>query len=99
MTTITFLLEAEEEMNFSAQFYNQQAPGLGIDFLEEIEKSLKLIVGSPEGWPAYEENIRKYNVRRFPFSIYYVYEKDLDKIIIIAVAHQKRKPGYWKQRI
>ncbi len=99
MTAISFLLEAEEEMNFSAQYYNEQAPGLGLDFLDEIEKSLKLLGESPERWPAYEKNIRKYNVRRFPFSIYYVYEKDLDKIIIIAVAHQKRKPGYWKERI
>ena len=99
MTTITFLLKAEEEMNFSAKYYNQKAPGLGFDFLEEIEKSLTIIEESPERWKFYGENIRKYNVRRFPFSIYYVYEKDEDKIIIIAVAHQKRKPGYWKERI
>ena len=64
----------------------------------EIEKSLQLIEKNPERWPYYEENIHKYNTRRFPFSLYYVFEKDLDKIIIIAVAHQKRKPGYWKQR-
>jgi len=99
MTTITFLFEAEGEMNFSAQYYNQQAPGLGFDFLEEIERSLKLIVESPERWAASKENIRKYNVRRFPFSIYYAYEKDEDKVLIIAVAHQKRKPEYWKGRI
>jgi len=43
MRTITFLLEAEEEMNSSAQYYNQQSSGLGLDFLEEIEKSLQFI--------------------------------------------------------
>jgi len=43
MRTITFLLEAEEEMNSSAQYYNQQSSGLGLDFLEEIEKSLQLL--------------------------------------------------------
>ena len=99
MRSITFLLEAEEEMNAYAQYYNQQASGLGLEFLLEIEKSLQLIEKNPERWPYYEENIHKYNTRRFPFSLYYVFEKDLDKIIIIAVAHQKRKPGYWKQRI
>ena len=99
MRTSTFLLEAEEEMNSSAKYYNQQSSGLGLDFLEEIEKSLKFIEKSPESWPYYEENIHKYNTRRFPFSLYYVFQKDLDKIIIIAVAHQKKKPGYWKQRI
>ena len=99
MRTITFLFEAEEEMNFSAQYYNQQSSGLGLDFLEEIEKSLQFIEKDPERWLYYEQNIHKYNTRRFPFSIFYVFEKDIDKIIIIAVAHQKRKPGYWKQRL
>ena len=99
MRTITFLLEAEEEMNSSAQYYNQQLSGLGLDFLKEIEKSLQIIEKGPERWPYYEQNIHKYNTRRFPFSLFYVFEKNIDKIIIIAVAHQKRKPGYWKQRI
>ncbi len=99
MRTITFLLEAEEEMNSSAQYYNQQSSGLGLYFLEEIEKSLQSIEKGPERWPFYEQNIHKYNIRRFPFSIFYVFEKGIDKIIIIAVAHQKRKPGSWKQRI
>jgi len=98
MTTIIFLLEAEEELNSSAQYYNQQSSGLGFDFLEEIEKSLQIIEKGPERWPIYEENIHKYNTRRFPFSLYYVFEKDLDRILILAVAHQKRKPGYWKTR-
>ena len=49
MRTITFLLEAEEEMNSSAQYYNQQSSGLGLDFLKEIEKSLRIIEKNPEG--------------------------------------------------
>ncbi len=99
MRKITVLLEAEEEMNFSAQYYNQQLSGLGFDFLEEIEKSLLVINKNPERWPSYETDIHKYNTRRFPYSIFYVFEKDEDKIIIIAISHQKRKPGYWKERI
>ena len=54
MIAITFLLEAEEEMNSSAQYYNQQSSGLGLDFLEEIEKSLQIIEKGPERWPYYE---------------------------------------------
>ena len=48
MRSITFLFEAEEEMNASAQYYNQQASGLGLEFLVEIEKSLQLIEKHPE---------------------------------------------------
>ena len=63
MRSITFLLEAEEEMNASAQYYNQQASGLGLEFLEEIEKSLQLIEKHPEKWSYYEEFIYKYITR------------------------------------
>lgn len=99
MTDITFLLEAEEELNYSAQYYNKQASGLGFDFLEEIKKSLREIEKAPERWPYYRNNIHKFNTRQFPFSLYYKFEKDKDKIVIIAMAHQKRKPGYWKNRV
>ena len=77
----------------------QKAPGLGFDFFEEISKSVRNIERYPEGWPLYEENIRKYSTNRFPFSLYYVFEKDADKVIVVAVAHQKRRAGYWKRRI
>jgi hypothetical protein len=76
MTVITFLFEAEEELNYSAQYYNQQSSGLGLDFLEEIENSLKNIKQAPGRCAVYEKNIRKYNVNRFPFSLYYVFEKE-----------------------
>ena len=65
MKTITFLLEAEEEMNASAQYYNQQSSGLGLEFLEEIEKSIQIVEKDPARWPSYEKNIHKYNTRRF----------------------------------
>ena len=99
MSKTTFLLETEEEMNISAQYYNQQTSGLGFDFIEEINKSVQIIEKNPERFPFGYKNIRKYNSQRFPFSLLYVFEKDKDAIIIVAIAHQKRKPKYWKQRI
>ncbi|TFG19672.1 MAG: type II toxin-antitoxin system RelE/ParE family toxin [Promethearchaeota archaeon] len=98
MILVTFLEEAEDEMNASAQFYDHKAFGLGLDFLEEIERAIHLIAKNPELTPAIE-NIHKYNTRKFPFSIYYVYDTNEEKIIILTIAHQKRRPGYWKERI
>ena len=69
MTEITFLLEAEEELNYSAQYYNQQASGLGFDFLEEIEKSLQEIARAPERWSHYKKNIRKFKFVFAPSSV------------------------------
>jgi plasmid stabilization system protein ParE len=69
---------------------------LGLDFIDEVDKSIDLIQKSPKQWPIVEENFRKYILQKFPFIIYYI--DDLEEIIILAIVHQSRKPGYWKNR-
>ncbi len=93
------MLEAEQEMNSTARYYNQKTPGLGYDFLDEIDWSFNFIRASPERWACVNRQIRKYNMRRFPFAIYYLYEQELKQVIIVSVAHHKRYPNYWKHRI
>ncbi|MHA1526951.1 MAG: hypothetical protein ACTSQD_07960, partial [Promethearchaeota archaeon] len=83
MRIITFLLEAEEEMISSAQYYNQQSSGLGLDFLEEIEKSIQIIEKDPERWPYYEQKIHKYNTRRF---------RNQKNILLIILRNFSRSP-------
>ena len=51
---------------------------------------------SPQRWPSYFDQFRKYTLRQFPFSI--VYEELLSEIVVFAVAHARRRPGYWKDR-
>jgi len=80
----------------TARYYELQAPGLGHDFLDKVEKALQDLVSSPERWPVVQEDIRRRLIRRFPYSL--IYRIEPDEIVILAVMHQKRHPSYWLPR-
>jgi toxin ParE1/3/4 len=77
-------------------FYESQKVGLGRAFASEVERTVSMIrehpdAGSPAGLPH-----RRMLVRRFPYWI--VYRADQDSVLVLAVAHQRRHPGYWRPR-
>lgn len=89
--------EALKEYAEAAMHYKKISRRLGRAFVEEVEQSIKKIQSTPETWIPVEENIRRYLLGRFPYGIYYSVEKT--HILIIAVMHLSRKPGYWTDRI
>ena len=97
MKPVIFLPEAEEEMYEAARYYESQASGLGIDYISEVERAVASIAEFPKTWPKLEGELRRRLVRRFPFGILYFNEKDV--IVVVAVAHLRRRPGYWRRRI
>jgi len=92
-----FLPEAEEEMNEAARFYESRKEDLGLEFLNEVQRTITSILAQPRSGPAVSPNIRRRIVRRFPFGVLYAIHSE--KIVVVAVAHLKRRPGYWKERI
>jgi len=97
MKPVVFLPQAEQEMLKAARFYESQTAGLGVDYLSEVERAVQTIAESPTKWPVIEGELRRRLIRRFPFGILYRIEPE--DIVIIAVAHLRRKPWYWKKRI
>jgi plasmid stabilization system protein ParE len=97
MKEYQFLREAEEEMNEAAQFYEGRSRGLGQDLLDDVQHTIESILAFPESGPLISENLRRRILRRFPFGLLYAIESE--RIVIVAVAHLKRRPGYWKDRI
>ena len=97
MKPFIILDDAEIEMNTSAQYYNRQVEDLGFGFLAEIEKAFNEIQTHPHRWPVIEGSIHKFVMIKFPFTVFYIDEPTAT--IIIAIAHQKRKAFYWKDRI
>lgn len=95
MKPIILLLEAEQEILEAAFYYQSRASGLGVDYLSEIERAVEAISESPYTWPILEGKLRRRLVRRFPFGV--IYRIDPDEIVVIAVAHLCKKPGYWKK--
>ena len=97
MTATIFLAEAEQELFDSARFYERKRPGLGRDFLAEVRAAVARIEQHPESAPSVLANARAVRIRRFPFDV--VYRLQGEQLIIVAVTHQSRRPGYWKNRI
>ena len=65
-------------------------------FLFELDQAIGKIQTSPERWTAHLHGTRKILLRRFPYGV--VYRITESAIQVIAVAHERRRPGYWKSR-
>jgi hypothetical protein len=91
-----YLPSAREELNEAAARYEALVPGLGDAFLDDVERAVETVRESPGIGVATQRKFRKMILRRFPFSIVYV--ECGEEIVIVAVAHQCRRPGYWRRR-
>ena len=96
MKRLAFHPEAQVELTEAVGFYNAQVPGLGDDLTAEVERALQLIWATPGLGTPVSAAHRKWPVRRFPFDL--VYRADEDGLFVLAVAHQRRRPGYWRRR-
>ena len=97
MTATRFLEEAAEELQVAAGFYEAQAPGLGKDFVLEIQRLCERIADNPLIGSQIRPHIRRRALRRFPFYVLYTIEQD--GVVVLAVAHHRRAPGYWQNRV
>ena len=97
MKPVEYHPQALEELFQAAEYYESKIDGLGERFLDEIEISVADISESPDRWPYFVLNIRRRLLDRFPYLL--VYLNEVDRIYILAVMHQRRRPGYWKKRL
>ena len=89
--------EAREEFREAALWYRARNVAASSTFRAAGSAAVRDVVRAPRRWPKYLYGTRRVVLQRFPFSV--VYLDDPDVITIIAVAHSKRKPGYWKDRV
>jgi plasmid stabilization system protein ParE len=94
---IRVLTPAREEFLEAVAFYEGEARGLGTEFIDEFERALELIATNPHLGPHFEAETRRKLLRRFPFQI--IYEVGRDELLVVAVAHLSRRPGYWQDRL
>ena len=95
--SFSFHPEAEDEFAAAQNFYDDQEFGLGRIFLSKVHKTIDCILKFPGSWPQSSKRTRRCFCNRFPYSI--IYRHTEDQVTIYAIAHQKRKPGYWKDRL
>lgn len=95
---VEFTPEALLEIDDAFEWYFEQNPPVAEAFVQEVDRAVALIAGSPTVWPHFEAGTRRYVLRQnFPYDI--VYREIPDGIEVIAVAHHKRRPRYWLRRL
>lgn len=90
---------AEAEFFAAVDWYAARDAGVATDFTVLVRDAVQLIAELPQAWPTWpgREDVRVRVLRRFPFSIIYAVEAEI--IVVVAVAHHRRRPGYWLRRV
>jgi plasmid stabilization system protein ParE len=95
--------EAQAELRSAAVWYDERRLGLGDEFIADVSATLDRIGATPESYPAWPGTraegpaIRKAATQRFPYVI--AFEKHKHHVLILAIAHAKRRPLYWLTRV
>ncbi|MBW4661750.1 MAG: type II toxin-antitoxin system RelE/ParE family toxin [Drouetiella hepatica Uher 2000/2452] len=88
--------EALAEYAEAVEYYTQQRIEVAQAFIDAVENAVYRIRESPTRWQIIDEDIRRCLTQKFPYGILYTIEPDY--ILILAVMHCSREPGYWKNR-
>src|SRR5881394_75279 len=88
--------EAEADALEAFRWYNEQVPGLGQEFLAEIDNALESILAHPAANRKLYREYRRGLTRRFPYSIFYVIYGE--RVIVFGILHAARDPRVWKKR-
>lgn len=96
MLELLFHPDVAVEVKASYDWYQEKATGLGDDFIAEPESAYTAITELPGTWPKFHKGFRRFLLTRFPFSV--IYKVTDSHIVIVAVMHNSRKPGYWLVR-
>ena len=99
MVSVKFLElhpSALEETEAAAAWYAERDPRVAARFMTDLEANLGRILEAPTRWPLYLRGTRRIPLTRFPFFI--LYRDEPARVLMVAVAHARRKPGYWNER-
>jgi plasmid stabilization system protein ParE len=97
MKPYRFHPEAEAETDAAFEHYWVDSPTAAFDFDTELRAAYARLSRTPRVCPSFLHGTRRILLERFPFSV--VFRELLHEIQIVAVAHAKRRPGYWTNRL
>ena len=88
---------ARREANLATVWYAERSISLARRFRDELLSSFSKVAASPQHYPSYLHGTRRVLLKEFPYFV--VFLDWHDEIYIVAIAHAKRRPGYWRGRI
>ena len=92
-----FLKPAEAEVDEAVVYYDEQRSGLGDRFEQDLRATVRFVIQHPLAGQALSKLVRKLRFRTFRYNLIYVIDES--EIVIVAVAHHRRRPGYWRGRL
>jgi plasmid stabilization system protein ParE len=93
---VSVLPLAEEDVREAFLWYSERSPIAADAFRSEVFAAIDKVAEDPTMWPAAEDGVHHYVLRRFPYTVHY--EFDTSTLTVLAVAHHRRRPGYWGDR-
>jgi plasmid stabilization system protein ParE len=95
---------AQRDIDRAVAFYARERPGLSAEFIEEVERVLAVLSTNPWLGQRLDDTYRRVLLRKFPYSLMYRLQAENNKnekklIRISAVCHQRRRPGFWHDRV
>lgn len=97
MRRVRFVAAARREFLAGVIYYNEERAGLGARFTAAVEEATARAAAFPLTGSRASKSTRRVFVRDFPFAV--VYRPATDEIIVFALAHHSRRPGYWLSRV
>lgn len=94
---VRFLTLAQQEVDEAVVWFDERAEGKGIEFLDELDRVVRRVRAYPFASVEIEPEIRRCLFARFPYSLIYGIEDET--IVVVAVAHARRLPYYWVDRL
>lgn len=88
--------DARREFDDAVNYYERESRGLGSLFTDEVEAGFRRIQEHPRAAPEVANDVRKLVLARFPYNL--IYETRDDSLRVLAVAHQRKRPYYWRER-
>jgi plasmid stabilization system protein ParE len=89
--------EAEADAEAARAWYAKRNKRAADAFLAELDRAMLHICEAPPRWPAVYGRYRRFLLHKYPFSV--IYLEDANGVAVIAVAHHRRRPGFWRQRV
>lgn len=94
---VVFHPKAATEFEEAVDWYDEQRMGLGSEFKDSIDATLKAVREDPDRQPEIFKGARRWLAERFPYKV--IYKIENDRILVVAVFHSKRNPKVWQSRI
>ena len=93
---IEYLSGARVDFDESFDWYAERSVGAAIGFASSVDEAIERVTADPRRFPSTHGGCQYCSLNRYPFRI--VFRDDPDRLIVIAIAHAKRRPGYWRSR-